>query len=58
MRYYLGIDIGTSGTKGVCFNELGQALYESNKEYDIISIKPLYAEQNPYKNHRDALQRY
>lgn len=47
MRYYLGIDIGTSGTKGVCFNELGQALCESNKEYDIISIKPLYAEQNP-----------
>ena len=47
MKYYLGIDIGTSGTKAVCFDSHGKAIYESNKEYDLINPKPTYAEQNP-----------
>lgn len=44
---YLGIDIGTSGTKAVCFNELGQVLASASSEYKIISNNALYAEQRP-----------
>ncbi len=47
MRYYLGIDIGTSGTKTVCFDELGNACLSKTVGYDIISIKQGYAEENP-----------
>lgn len=47
MRYYLGIDIGTSGTKAVCFDELGNACLSKTVGYDIISIKQGYAEENP-----------
>ena len=47
MKYYLGIDIGTSGTKAICFDSLGNSIVESNKEYGLINLKPTYAEQNP-----------
>lgn len=47
MKYYLGIDIGTSGTKAICFDTCGNPIVESNKEYGLINLKPTYAEQNP-----------
>ena len=47
MNYYLGIDIGTSGTKAICFDSCGNPIKESNKEYGLINPKPTYAEQNP-----------
>lgn len=47
MRYYLGIDIGTSGTKAVCFDETGQAMTSKLVSYDLETPKPGYAEENP-----------
>lgn len=47
MKYYIGIDIGTSGTKSVAFDNKGHILNSKSYEYDIISIKPGYAEENP-----------
>lgn len=36
MLYILGIDVGTSGTKTVLFNELGQAVSSLIINYKII----------------------
>ena len=47
MSYFLGIDIGTSSTKSVLFDENGNSLLSSNYEYDIISPKNGYSEENP-----------
>ncbi len=47
MKYYLGIDIGTSGTKGVCFDEDGHQVTSKLVTYDLETPKPGYAEQNP-----------
>ncbi|MCM1131123.1 MAG: xylulokinase [Roseburia sp.] len=47
MKYYLGIDIGTSGTKTVCFNELGEVMTSKFYAYDMTIPKPGYAEENP-----------
>lgn len=40
----LGIDVGTTGTKSVVFDELGKALASSYAEYDIAEPRPGYAE--------------
>ena len=40
MRYLIGIDLGTSGTKTVLFGEGGKVLASSTVEY------PLYQPQN------------
>ena len=47
MNYYLGIDIGTSGTKAVCFDKYGKVYMDVTKEYELFNPKPSYAEQNP-----------
>lgn len=47
MNYLIGVDIGTSGTKTVLFNESGQVITSSSKEYDIIQKQAGWAEQNP-----------
>lgn len=47
MKYYLGIDIGTSGTKAVCFDKTGKVYADVTKEYPLYNPKPLYAEQDP-----------
>lgn len=47
MKYYLGIDIGTSGTKTVCFNELGEVMTSKLEEYELYTPQPGYAEENP-----------
>lgn len=44
---YLGIDIGTSGTKAVCFNEHGQALASATAEYELLTPQNGFAEENP-----------
>jgi xylulokinase len=44
MNYYLGIDIGTSGCKAVIFDDNGHQQSMAYREYDIISIKPGWAE--------------
>lgn len=47
MNYYIGMDLGTSGVKGVLFDKNGNIIKSSLREYDIISIKDGYAEQDP-----------
>lgn len=47
MKYYIGMDIGTSSTKAVLFDRLGHIHKMSSYEYDIIVPKNGYAEENP-----------
>lgn len=47
MRYVIGIDIGTSGTKTVLFDETGKAVSSSTVEYPLYQPKNGYAEQDP-----------
>lgn len=47
MSYVLGIDIGTSGTKTVLFDEMGNTISSDLKEYDLYQPYPNWAEQNP-----------
>ncbi|NMA79470.1 MAG: hypothetical protein GX967_02345, partial [Clostridiales bacterium] len=42
MAYLIGVDIGTSGTKTVLFDELGNAVASSTIDY------PLYTPKNGY----------
>ena len=47
MNAYLGIDIGTSGTKTLAMGEKGQILAESTSSYPLYHPKPLWSEQDP-----------
>lgn len=47
MRYVIGIDIGTSGTKTVLFDENGAVIASSTVEYPMYQPKNGYAEQEP-----------
>ena len=47
MRYLLGIDIGTSGTKTELFDEELREVASSTVEYPLYQEHPLWAEQEP-----------
>ncbi len=47
MKYILGIDLGTSGTKTVLFDSVGKKIASATVEYDLIQLKNGWAEQNP-----------
>ncbi len=47
MRYVIGIDIGTSGTKTVLFDEVGTVISSSTVEYPMYQPQNGYAEQDP-----------
>ncbi|MDR0222701.1 MAG: xylulokinase [Oscillospiraceae bacterium] len=47
MPYVLGIDIGTSGTKTVLFDENGGPVSSATHEYPLYTPKNGYAEQSP-----------
>jgi xylulokinase len=47
MSYYLGIDIGTSGTKTLVINDKGKILAEATENYPCYFPKPLWSEQDP-----------
>lgn len=47
MAVYLGIDIGTSGTKTLAMREDGAILATATKEYPLSTPKPGWSEQNP-----------
>ena len=47
MRYLLGIDCGTSGTKTVLFDESGNAVCSASAEYPLYQPQNGYAEQDP-----------
>jgi xylulokinase len=40
----LGIDVGTTGCKAVCFSETGEQLAAAYREYDILHPQPGWAE--------------
>lgn len=47
MAYYLGIDIGTSGTKVLLIDENGRKIASETVEYPLSTPRPLWAEQDP-----------
>ena len=47
MTYYLGIDIGTSGTKTLLIDDTGKVHAEANAEYPLHQPKPGWTEQDP-----------
>jgi xylulokinase len=47
MNAFLGIDIGTSGTKTLAINPKGRILADSLKTYPCHVPKPLWSEQDP-----------
>ncbi len=47
MQYVLGIDLGTSGTKTVLFDEKGNKIASASVEYALIQPQNGWAEQNP-----------
>src|ERR687895_758563 len=47
MSVYLGIDIGTSGTKTLVLNERGKILAQATSTYPLYHPKPLWSEQDP-----------
>jgi len=47
MDYLLGIDIGTSGTKGVLIDREGKIYARAGREYSIDIPQPGWAEQDP-----------
>ncbi|MBP3445639.1 MAG: xylulokinase [Clostridia bacterium] len=47
MKYVLGIDLGTSATKTVLFDEKGNVVCSSSREYPLYQPKNGWAEQEP-----------
>lgn len=47
MKYLVGTDIGTSGTKTILMDLQGNLIAQDLQEYDILTPKPLWAEQWP-----------
>lgn len=47
MSVYLGIDIGTSGTKTLAVNAKGKILAQAMEAYPCYHPKPLWSEQDP-----------
>lgn len=47
MSIFLGIDIGTSGTKTLAIDATGKILADATAEYPLHTPKPLWSEQDP-----------
>ena len=47
MEYLIGLDIGTSSTKAIAFDLLGNVISKCNIGYPIINPKPSWSEQCP-----------
>ena len=47
MKYLIGIDVGTTGTKTLLFDQEKNIIKRSYYSYKLNSPKPGYAEQNP-----------
>jgi xylulokinase len=59
MKYILGIDLGTSGTKTVLFDALGRQGCEASREYPLHQPQNGWAEQDPedwYRAARETIQ--
>lgn len=47
MKYLLGIDVGTSGTKALIVEPSGKVVASATETYPLYTPKPLWAEQDP-----------
>lgn len=47
MKYTIGIDLGTSGTKTVLFDKIGRAIASATAEYPLLQLQNGWAEQDP-----------
>ncbi len=47
MRYVVGVDVGTSGTKAALFDEYGRTISSKTVEYPLYQPKNGWAEQDP-----------
>ncbi len=47
MSIVIGLDVGTSGTKGIAIDAQGSVLASALAEYPLLSPKPNWAEQHP-----------
>lgn len=47
MAYFLGIDVGTSGTKTLLIDAAGQVIAQSDAEYPMHQPRPGWTEQDP-----------
>lgn len=47
MKYLIGTDIGTSGTKSIMMDTDGNLIAQDLQEYNVLTPKPLWAEQWP-----------
>ncbi len=47
MSYYLGIDVGTSGTKTLLIDQRGKVIAEASAEYPLQQPRPGWTEQSP-----------
>jgi len=47
MDVFIGVDIGTSGTKSIAIDSTGRILAESTASYPLYQPKPLWSEQDP-----------
>ena len=46
-QLYIGIDIGTTATKAVCFNKTGKVVRQITKEYPLYHLKENWSTQKP-----------
>ena len=47
MSYFIGIDVGTSATKSVLFDETGKIIFSNSSEYELIQLHNGWAQQRP-----------
>lgn len=47
MKYYIGVDLGTSSLKLLLVNKQGEILKEASREYPVYFPKNAWSEQNP-----------
>ncbi len=47
MSYFIGIDVGTSATKSVLFDETGKNIFSNSSEYELIQPHNGWAQQRP-----------
>ena len=47
MSYFIGIDVGTSATKSVLFDETGKIIFSNSSEYELIQPQNGWVQQRP-----------
>ena len=47
MAYIIGLDLGTSGLKGLLVNRQGEVLQTASASYPLLTPQPGFSEQNP-----------